>query len=365
MRIDRLSITDLRIIESAHLFLSPQINTFVGANGSGKTSVLEAAYLLGFGRSFRSGGRDALIRRGQSSATVFAQITEDSGLPRRLGIERQGQSWRGRVDDESVAQLSALFRLCAVCCFEPGAHELISGTSDRRRSLFDWGVFHVEPDFLEAWRRYQRALRQRNALIRERAPDEWFTPWEQEMASAWKKISAARSQHAGFLGQKVAANAATLMPGFAGARLHYLSGWKQHEPQSVDEAIERWAEERLADRERGFTRRGPHRSDWQIVFDELPRRDYLSRGQEKISALIMVLSQMDCLHQQRGDWPVLLLDDLASELDAQHQQAVLHWVSQRPIQVLLTGVTQLQGLPDHGPQHHVFHVEQGRVTLHR
>lgn len=295
MQIERMLIDNLRIIQSAELRLGDGLNLFIGPNGSGKTSLLEAAHLLGYGRSFRAGMRDVLVRRGAQSVRVFAEVRGASGRQQRLGLERAGSGWRGRINGADVDQLSALYRLCPVCCFEPGSHELISGPADGRRAFLDWGVFHVEQDFLATWRRYQRALRQRNVLLKDSAPDEWFVPWELEMAIAAAEIAHMREKHLQSLRLYLRDSASALLPEFSGVRLEYSSGWKHDDPQSTEDIATRFAVERARDRERGFTRRGPHRADWGLLFDEVPRREFLSRGQEKLSALSMVLAQLSTL----------------------------------------------------------------------
>lgn len=364
MWIERMRIEDVRILQSVDLRLLPGLNLFIGANGAGKTSLLEAAHLLGYGRSFRTAGREALVRRGTERARVVADLKFADGVSRRLGIERSGPSWRGRVDDEEVAQLSALFRLCAVCCFEPGSHELISGPADGRRAMLDWGVFHVEPDFLSVWRRYQKALRQRNALIREQAPDAWFAPWEQEMAIAAARVGAMRQRYAAELATLTSEIASELLPEFTGAQFALADGWKAESTPDAAAAAARLASERVRDRERGFTRRGPHRADWSLLFDQIPRREHFSRGQEKLVALIAVLAQLSSLQRLTSEWPVLLLDDLASELDAEHQARVFEWLQRRPIQVLMTGVAIPPWAAADQPGLAVFHVEHGRVEAH-
>lgn len=359
MHIERLQIADLRVLATADLQLRPGINFFLGANGAGKTSVLESVHLLSYGRSFRAGGRDVLVRRGAESARVFAELVGLEGSRTRLGIERSGATWRGRVNDADIGQLHELFLRCAVACFEPGSHELISGASDGRRSLLDWGVFHVEPDFLALWRRYQRALRQRNALLRDQAPDDWFAPWEREMAESGIVVTRMREAYAAVLAESVVATAGEILPEFSGLKFQLLSGWKDDAPMDPGAAADRLAVERGRDRQRGYSRRGPHRADWGLLFDQVARREHLSRGQEKLCALTVILAQLECLQRLRRDWPVLLLDDLGSELDAEHQAHVLNWMQLRPVQVLITGVELPPALGDRDAR--LFHVEQGRV----
>src|SRR5689334_1612611 len=126
MRFERLRVQGLRCLGDVSLDLFEGLHVFVGANGAGKTSVLEAAYLLSHGRSFRSGAREALLQRGRPSLAVFAELGGASGARRRLGMGREGSRWEARLDGVEVP-LGQLVQACAVVCFEPGSHALIAG----------------------------------------------------------------------------------------------------------------------------------------------------------------------------------------------------------------------------------------------
>jgi len=358
MKIDRLQITQLRNLGSADLLLGPGLNALCGDNGAGKTSVLEAVYLLGFGHSFRKGGRDVIVQEGCDRATVFAEIRVDHGRgQRRIGIERSRDGWEGRVDGATLASLSDLFRLAPVSCFEPGSHALMSGPSEDRRALLDWGLFHVEHHFLARWRRYQRGLKQRNALIRTQGADTWFDSWEQDMAEAATAIETMRHDYVTALGPHAIDTAATLCPELGIAEVQYKDGWKDLRPEGVEDRVRMWHDERLLDRERGFTRRGPHRSDWRIRFDGLGSVDHYSRGQAKLAALVLMLAQVRQHRTALGEPPIVLLDDLPAELDARHQGRLLELLRELDAQVLVTGTHVL-------PADRVFHVEHGRVRQH-
>ena len=189
MWLKELRLENLRVFANAALELSPGINVFTGANGAGKTSLLEAVYLLSYARSFRTKNRAMLTRHNAGGLVVFGRLAGARDIDRSIGLARDNGRWLAQIDGEPISLLSELLRLCAVVCFEPGSHALISGSSEYRRSFLDWGLFHVEPNFLQSWRRYQRCLKQRNALLRQEADRGAFAPWDRELISAAKEVT--------------------------------------------------------------------------------------------------------------------------------------------------------------------------------
>ncbi|OOG49867.1 DNA replication/repair protein RecF [Rhodanobacter sp. C01] len=356
MRFEQLRIRGLRCLADVSPVLDPAINVFVGANGAGKTSVLEAAFLLSHARSFRSGAREALLQRGSPQMSVFAELCHADDRTCRLGLGRDGVRWEAKVNGEGVT-IGQLVHECAVVCFEPGSHALIAGAAEERRRYLDWGVFHVEQDFLSSWRRYQRALKQRNSLLRSTttSADELFAPWEAELTQCAHQIDRQRRAYLDLLRPKLVASIAGLLPELGELDLRYRRGWSE----DLDLA-QQLREQRGRDLARGHTTLGAHRADWTIGFEQAPLREHLSRGQEKLTALACMLAQAELYAERRGEWPVVCLDDLASELDQAHQAAVVAQLSGAQAQVLLTGTElpqALQGLPSR-----VFHVEQGQLT---
>jgi DNA replication and repair protein RecF len=356
MRFDSLRISHLRCLDDVSLQLAPGINVFTGANGAGKTSILEAAFLLSHGSSFRSGPREALVSRGEQTLSIFAELLTDDDHRHRLGLGRESGRWTARVDGETASSLGALVQRCAVVCFEPGSHALIAGGSEERRRYLDWGVFHVEHDFLLAWRRYQRALKQRNALLRSQgAVAAMLEPWELELGSTGEAIHRFRVAYVEALRPKLAEFSAALLPELGAIDFRYRQGWAE-EVDLFTALVER----RERDSARGHTTIGVHRADWSIAFEKAPLREHLSRGQEKLCALACMLAQAALFADRRGEWPVICLDDLASELDRTHQQWVADQLSARRVQVLLTGTEVPSSLS--GGHATLFHVEQGSVA---
>lgn len=355
MRLRQLRLENLRAFQSLDLDLDPGWNLFVGGNGAGKTTVLEGAYLLSHARSFRGGPKDALVRRGAGGFSVYGRVERAQGASTALGLSRHGGLLEARIDGES-APIAELLRRTAVACFEPGSHELISGPAELRRRFLDWGVFHVEHDFLRTWRTFQRALKQRNALLRAGTDAAGLDPWDFELARSGAELTAMRQRYAGDLFPAVAARLKDLLTELGGAELSLGDGWK-----TETDAWEQLAASREEDMRRGFTTRGPHRADWSIAFEGAPRREHLSRGQEKLCALGCILGQAGVFAAERGEWPVICVDDLASELDEPHQEKLVHALRAVNAQILITGTHEPPALADAGVTAARFHVEPGRV----
>jgi DNA replication and repair protein RecF len=356
VKLERLHISGLRCLSEVEVTLDPGINVFVGANGAGKTSVLEAVFLLSHGRSFRSGAREALLQRSASQLAIFGEVHQDDGVRSRVGLGRQGSRWESRLDGDMVT-LGQLVSRCAVVCFEPGSHALIGGAAEERRRFLDWGVFHVEHDFLVSWRRYQRALKQRNSLLRSATTqsDTLFEPWESELTQAAVTIDKQRRDYFEQLRPRLIASAHQLLPELGVLELRYRRGWSDDDDLAVQ-----LREQRGRDLARGHTTLGAHRADWSIGFEHAPWREHLSRGQEKLTALACMLAQAALFAEHRGEWPLVCLDDLASELDQAHQLAVVTELTAVKAQILLTGTELPASLKTQASR--VFHVEQGRVA---
>ena len=369
MRVTRLDIGNLRRFERVSLSPGPGINLLTGDNGAGKTSVLEALHLMAYGRSFRGRVRDGLVRSGAESLEVYVEWREESlpasaataadtpGRVRRAGLRHSGQQWQGRLDGEDVTHLGDLCAALVVVTVEPGSHALIVGSNEIRRRFLDWGLFHVEPRFLPLWRRYARALKQRNALLKRRTSDPQMDAWEAELAQAGEAITQQRRAYVEALQPRLGDLVDALLPAAGSCSLAYLPGWRQDELSLADALL--LARDR--DLAAGFTTVGPHRADWRIDYSGIPGRSALSRGQAKLSALAALLAQAEHHADVRGDWPIVALDDLASELDQSHQRRVLERLEATPAQVFITGTERPALLRESTKDIALFHVERGQL----
>ena len=353
MTLAELRIEDLRCIESAELRFGPGINLIYGANGAGKTSILEAAFLLGRGRSFRTRSNERLIRHGQALCRAVGRTAGE--LPQTLGIETRRPTdtelgTAARLNGAAVRSYAELAMAFPVQVLDPDAHKLIEDSATRRRRWLDWAVSHVEPPFASAWARYQRALLQRNAALKRGLPS--LDTWDHELAKEGEVLSASR--------QRVLA---ALQPYWAGlteellgleVTLGYTAGWDQSAP-----LIDALAASLPRDRERGLTHVGPHRADVSLRIRGKAAREILSRGQQKLAAVALSLSQLEFLKVEHELRPTLLLDDPSAELDQERLARFITRVQALETQILVTALERDYRL--FGQPEHVFHVEQGRV----
>ena len=358
MPLAELSLQDLRCIESARLEFGPGINLIYGANGAGKTSLLEAAFLLGRGRSFRTRLNERLIRHSQPFARVVGKTAPEctpERPPHTLGLEirREGVQGGGtiaRLDGGPVKSLADLATAFPVQALDPDAHKLIEDSAARRRRWLDWAVFHVEQGFAGAWSRYQRALLQRNAALR--AGSREVAAWEPELAREGEAMTAARERVMVALQPYWAEVSADLVG--LDLTLAFQAGWDRN--GSLADAL---TLSTPRDRERRTTTVGPHRADAVLRARGKAARDVLSRGQQKLAAVALSLCQLEYLKREHGLLPTLLLDDPSAELDQDRLGRFIARVKGLETQILVTALerdTRLFGTPDQ-----VFHVEQGRV----
>ncbi|MGV8941916.1 MAG: DNA replication/repair protein RecF [Lysobacter sp.] len=377
MRVTRLDIHQLRRFDRVQLQPGPSLNLITGDNGAGKTSVLEALHLMAYGRSFRGRVRDGLVRAGQPALEVFVEWQEtlphallrigdgagttsgsDTLRTRKAGLRHTGQSWNGRLDGVNVEYLGELCAALAVVTFEPGSHALITGAAETRRRFLDWGLFHVEHQFLPLWRRYSRALKQRNALLKAKAGQTQLDAWDHELATAGEPLGQHRQTYLDALQPRFRAYAADMAPALGETRLDYQPGWRRDELSLLDALLL----VRDRDMQSGFTSVGPHRADWRIQFAAVPGREALSRGQAKLTALSALFAQADHYAAERGEWPVVALDDLGSELDRKHQKRVIRSLVSSGAQVFITGTELPAALAGMDVEFARFHVEHGQLS---
>jgi DNA replication and repair protein RecF len=360
MSLGQLSIQNLRCLRQAELDLHPGRNLIVGANGSGKTSLLEAIFLLGRGRSFRTRNSERLITHGESRLVVFGRtLPAERGVPAALGIQvTRGEPTVAKIQGEFARTLASLSAALPVQVIDPGVHKLVEDSAFRRRRWMDWATFHVEHGFVEVWTNYTRALKQRNAVLRQLQSSgagtvQQLAAWDVQLAQLGEQLARLRRKTLDDLQPHWRQTVAAL----AGLNLElvYFQGWARDIP--LIEALEHSRERDLA---RGSTHAGPHRGDVLLKLDGKLARDTLSRGQQKLVAASMILAQLQLLTDILPEPPTLLLDDPAAELDPERLIRFIEQVAPLHCQLVLTSLAD--GGQPFGQADRTFHVEHGRVA---
>jgi DNA replication and repair protein RecF len=353
MSLDGLAIEDFRCIERAELALHSRCNLISGANASGKTSLLEAMFMLGRGRSFRTARSEMLIRHGAGAFTLAAKVRE-GGRAQPLGMRFVREGMKARYSGRPVQGLAELAQILPVQAIDPEVHRLIEGGPQERRRFLDWGVFHVEPTFVDHWRRYQRALKQRNAALKAGHSAAAVRAWDPELLESGEAVAAYRSRYVSALGPHLAAVGQRLLNGSLEVQLQ--QGWAAE--RTLQEAMESsWAR----DRERGLTHVGPHRADLLVRFGQAAARDRISRGQQKLAAAALLLGQLRCDAEQGSAVAALLVDDPAAELDAANLERLLGEIVTLPAQLFISALDPENRALADLPDGHRFHVEHGSV----
>ncbi len=329
MRVTAVSLRDFRNYERAEIDLGPGLTVVAGPNGAGKTNLLEAVYFGCVGRSPRTGNERELLRSGATVARVSVRTEEDDGTEHLLEVGLQpGEAKSIRVDGAPVDNLFATDARPLASVFLPDRLELIKGAPASRRAHLDQFVAAVWPARSATRAAYSKALGQRNALlIRVRAgssSSSSLAVWDAELARHGVRLMADRTEAVVLLAGPFAARAAQLgLPEVA--ELVYRP---RSAATAQDDLVGELAERHDADLQRGFTAHGPHRDDVRLAHDGRSLRHYGSQGQQRVGLLALLFAERDVLAAQRGRTPLMLLDDVMSELDVARRELLAEMLAE-------------------------------------
>ena len=339
MFLDRLEISNFRNLTSVSLDLAPGLNFFHGANGAGKTAILEATHFLARGRSFRSNQSRALIAHGADSLAVRGVVRESEGGQQSVGISKNTSGRTElRVNGAVERQLSEAARRIPLQVMLPDIGELVFGGPQLRRQWLDWGTFHVKPEYLRSLRGYMRALKQRNAGLKQVAgglqPPAALVPWTEQLLEAAEVISQHRCAYVAALVPVFLRTLGQLAPEIR-VELAYRRGWNEEE--SLHKVLGELAEREL---KLGSTQAGPHRADIELRAGPEPHSVKatleLSRGQGKAVASALKIAQAQLLAKQEKRGSIFLIDDVGAELDDEHNSRFFGLLQDMGCQILAT-----------------------------
>lgn len=367
MKLSQLQITNFRNLNSVTISPSPELNLIFGANGSGKSSLLEALHFIGFGRSFRTNKPNNAIAREHSSFTIFAKCVQEDHHPLTVGLHRSGDDqFVCSINGERSNRVSDMAALVPVQIFTPQSIELLIGSPGARRRFLDWGLFHVEHSFSALSRSYQKVLRQRNALLKSIQIAKGSTSseiasqldyWTNQLSVLGSTIDAHRKSYWESFEPLFKAISKQFLPEFS-FDLSYYSGWDSS-VSLADYLLQR----KDSERRYGYTSYGPHKADFKIKIGGIAAVEILSRGQLRMLVAALQLAQTKHLFKEKSQSGLFLLDDIGAELDEDKRKLFINELIDTASQVFVTAIEKQQLFePTHITNRKVFHVEHGRVT---
>ncbi len=359
MLVSSLEIKNFRNLQSIILECSSSLNLIVGKNASGKTSLLEALYFLGRGRSFRTRRIRELIRRGETTFRIVARLSEmEGGVLIPVGIQRNCHHFTVRINGEPAQSLAQLAMQVPVLLLNPDSHRLLEGGPQHRRRFMDWGLFYAEPEFWPAWKRYGIILRNRNAALRSHYPDRAMDMWDKQLVATAVILDNLRNIFCSAL-------RSTLKPlvqetlELQELEVDYHRGWSQEKDADLLELLRR---NRNQDRHHGYTRIGPQRADFKIKLAGRTVTEQLSRGQQKLLVIALVLAQACLYRENRGSSCILLIDDLPAELDRLHRSRILNCLARMNIQLFITAIEEQTFSTAKWDNTHIFKIDHGVIS---
>ncbi len=354
MSLNRVVIDNVRNIKHSSVTLSPEINLIYGNNASGKSSFLEAIFILGRAKSFRTSRIKQVINYESDDLTVFGELSHEGKTGSSIGIRKKNKETEVKISGQKISSLSELATLLPIQFIHPGSQQLFEAGPSVRRQFLDWGVFHVEQLFLENWRNYRRALSQRNSLLRQGDLSS-INSWNREVAHFGQIISDFRKTYIQQLESAFVSIAQNFFS-FSEYKLVYKSGWD--EGSALQSVLEKSIE---SDRRSGFTQHGPHRADFAIFLDGHQAQNHLSRGQLKLLVLALNFAQAGIMANAVENPGCVLIDDLSSELDGEVKEFVFDYLKTIKSQIFITATEKAAFSSLNRLGYKTFHVEQGCI----
>ncbi|MBA2506916.1 MAG: DNA replication and repair protein RecF [Thermoleophilaceae bacterium] len=343
MLVKRLTLRDFRNYESAELTLGEGLTLLHGPNGAGKTNLLEALYFGATGRSCRTSNEREMLRFGAAAARSVIEVEGEDGAHRiEVGFE-PGEPKLMKIDGARVERLSGATARPLVSVFLPDRLELVKGPPGSRRAHLDQFVAALRPARAENRTEYGRALAQRNALLARvragRSGPSALDAWDHELARLGIVLMEDRTHSVELLTPPFGRLAAELgLPGEA--TLTYRPRSKAADAAGLESELH---EARESDLQRGFSGHGPHRDELVLAHEGRPLRAYGSQGQQRLALLALLFAERDVLLAERGRAPLMLLDDVVSELDAARRERLVELIQSEGQAVITT--TDAEAIP--------------------
>lgn len=357
MLLQRLRLEQYRNIASARFEPSRSLTILHGLNGQGKTNLLESIAMLGTGRAFRTSKVHDLIQHGSACGVVSGQV-QSAGIQSKVILQLQGSTRRISIDAKPVQRAAELHGKLATVIFSPDDTAMVKLGPETRRRFLDRSLYSSNAGFLQDYHSYYRTLKQRNALLKSGRLDE-LELWTEQLAQAGVSLMQHRSQYVDTLQELLQQQYGRISNQAEQVAVQYRPDVATSSPEELLQTLMEQQEQDLRYRTTG---RGPHRDDLLFLINERPLKGFGSQGQQRSFVLALKLAEMDHLQQTFGEEPVLLLDDIASELDRERINNLLNYLRKREVQVLITttDVTPFRAVLQQDSR--LYRMEAGNLT---
>ena len=369
MNIERLQLTNYRNYESLSLDLSPKINVFIGENAQGKTNVMESIYVLAMAKSHRTTNDKELIRWDADYGKIEGELNKRYGsVPIELTISKKGK--KGKINHLEQTKLSNYIGQMNVVMFAPEDLNIVKGSPQIRRRFIDMEIGQISPVYLHDLLTFQKILKQRNHLLKSNqgkasfANDVTFDIYTEQYVQAAVQIIRKRFQFMELLQEWAEPIHHGISRGLEKLVIKYRPVSGMEASWTVEEMTnymtQKLHEVKQREIERGVTLIGPHRDDLQFFVNDYDVQVYGSQGQQRTTALSLKLAEIELIKQETKETPILLLDDVLSELDDYRQSHLLNTI-QGEVQTFVT-TTSVEGIHHDTIQHaKLFSVTKGSI----
>jgi DNA replication and repair protein RecF len=346
----KLYIENLRVIKQLSFQPGKRINIIYGSNGSGKSSLIESIYLLARCKSYRSKHLSSLITYDRNELIVSANLISDDDTRQQLGLKKSHAGIEVKVDGKKQRKISDQVKILPLGIITPNIHRLVTEGPVNRRKFLDWGVFHVEHEYSKLIASYKRILSQRNLAMRNKGID--ISTWDRQLAEYGKTITIKRKSYLKKL--IIIFNSLIAKYNLSEISLVYRQGWA--EDLSLIDVLQKT----MINLPKA-TIHGPHRADLILKKDNHHIAEIFSRGEQKIIAILMILSQLVLIKNYTNRVPILLFDDIQSEIDPMNRKKLIVLIEELQFQSFITTMNTHETVPSNC-EIKMFHVEHGKVS---
>ncbi len=355
MFIKNIKLENFRNYRELNCDFHPQVNIFLGQNAQGKTNLLEAIYFTSIGKSFRTLKDKELIYFDEEFCRVSVDYEREGEENISIAVNRDGKRL-GKVNGIKIEKTSQLMDNLLTVIFSPEDLKIVKEDPEKRRRFVDGELCQLKISYYRNLNRYNKVLLQRNAYLKEENIDEGaLAIWDEHLLQYGQKIIEDRDK---FI-KKLDVISRDIHQGITegGEKLEIMYAPSISLEDDYRDTIKESLEN---DRLRGNTSRGPHRDDFEVFIDGVNVRSFGSQGQQRTAALSIKLAEIALIREEKGENPILLLDDVFSELDSSRQRYLIDYLED--LQIFITAADISQSVIDSFPKGKTFFIEEGKIV---